>query len=500
MRETGRVLVTGATGYIGGRLAPRLIEEGCRVRVFVRSETRVRSRSWAEHVEVAVGDVRDDDALKSALRGVDAAYYLIHSMGSGPRFHELDIQCARAFGRAAKEAGVRRIIYLGGLGDADANLSMHLRSRQETGDALREAGVAVTELRAGVIVGTGSVSFEIIRNLVERLPVMVCPRWIYSRIQPIAVDDLLDYLVAALSLSDSEGRIIEVGGSDVTTYRGLLLGYADARRLRRILIPVPVLTPHLSSYWVHWVTPIHASIAKPLIEGLRNDVVVREDSARVLFPQISPRSYRSAIDDVTRDLDNGRVETSWSDTSGGTEISGEPVHLEARNGLIVERRHAAIAAPARSVYRACTGIGAARGWYYADWAWRTRGMIDRMIGGVGLRRGRRDPDDLRTGDALDFWRVEALEADRFVRLKSEMKLPGDAWLQFEVRESRESTTHLEQTAVFSPRGLVGLTYWYSLYPIHALIFRGLIRGIARRAEHMDDAEWERVPQTHPGDD
>lgn len=500
MGEHHRVLVTGATGYIGGRLVPRLVEEGYFVRVFVRSRSRAASRPWADRVEVVVGDVRDADALQQALHKVDSAYYLIHSMGGGSGFHETDIRLARAFGLAASEEGVRHIIYLGGLGDSEANLSEHLRSRHESGLALREGGVPVTEFRAAVVVGTGSISFEMIRHLVERLPVMVCPRWIYSRIQPIAVDDLLDYLVSALSTPDCEGRVFEIGGRDVTTYQSLILGYAKARGLRRLLLPVPVLTPRLSSYWVHWMTPIPASVAAPLVEGLRSDVVVTDDAARAMFPDVIPQDYDSALSRVADDLAAGLIETSWRDTLGNAEALQEPVRLESRNGLIFERRRANIAASAGAVYQVIAGIGADRGWYFANWAWRLRGALDRLLGGVGLRRGRRHPQDLRTGDALDFWRVEDLEVNRFLRLRAEMKLPGNAWLLFQVRRVRDSHTLLEQTAVFSPKGLAGLLYWYSLYPFHAWIFKGLIKAIARRAEGLANAQFEQPLQGQYGDD
>jgi len=480
------ILVTGATGYIGGRLVPRLVEEGRRVRVLVRSRDRVLSRPWVEQVEVVVGDALDPQTLTEALTGVDTTYYLIHSMSRGPRFHEVDMRAARAFGLAAREAGVGRIIYLGGLGDPEANLSRHLRSRQESGQALREGGVPVTEFRAAVIVGSGSISFEMIRYLVERLPVMICPKWIYSRIQPIAVDDLLEYLVSALNTPDSVGRTIEIGGSDTTTYRGLMLGYARARGLKRLLIPVPVLTPRLSSYWVHWMTPIPAGIAVALVDGLRNNVVVTSDLASTLFPHIEPKDYAYAIDSVLKDLQQGRIDTAWSDAAGTAATPREQVRLESRNGLILERRRRNVAAQPRQVFRVFTGIGADRGWYFANWAWRIRGMIDRLLGGAGLRRGRRHPDHLRVGDALDFWRVEALEADRMVRLRAEMKLPGSAWLQYEARQGPDNTTQLVQTAAFDPRGLAGLAYWYVLYPFHAWIFGGLVDSIARRAEGMDD--------------
>ena len=482
------ILVTGATGYIGGRLVPRLLEDGHRVRVFVRNRDRVLSRSWASQVEIAVGDALDGGSVSAALEGVDTVYYLIHSLGAGRSFRQLDLEAALNFGQAARQSGVNRIIYLSGLGDPDSNLSSHLVSRQECGAALRESGVPVTELRAGVIVGSGSLSFEMIRHLVERLPVMICPRWIYSRIQPIAVDDLLEYLVAALDSTPSTGQTIEVGGKEVTTYRGLMLGYARARGLRRWLIPVPVLTPRLSSYWVHWMTPIPAGIAKALAEGLRNDVVVTSDKSETLFPDIVPVDYAMAIEGVLNDLSNGRIDTSWSDAAGPSPNHIDPVSLEASEGMIVERRRMAVSAPVAKVYQVCAGIGAARGWYFANWAWSLRGMLDRLLGGAGLRRGRRHPDELRVGDALDFWRVEAVEDGQTVRLRSEMKVPGDAWLQFEVREGEDGTAWLEQAAVFAPRGLMGLLYWYALYPIHAWIFRGMIRAVARRAEEL--AHWD----------
>lgn len=482
MNPTETVLVTGATGYIGGRLVPRLLQGGCRVRVLVRSRAKALSRPWSDRVEIAEGDILRPDTLAQALNGVGIAYYLIHSMSQGADFHDLDIKAARAFGQAASKAGVQRIIYLGGLGDSHANLSPHLRSRQETGSALGESGVPVTEFRAAVVVGSGSISFEMIRYLAERLPIMICPRWIYSRIQPIAVDDLLEYLHSALNTPESSGAIVEIGGSDITTYKGLMLGYARARGLRRLLIPVPVLTPRLSSYWVHWMTPIPAGITAPLVEGLRNDVIVTNTLARSLFPHIKPRDYATAIGSVIEDLEKGRIDTAWSDAAGPTAEPETAARLESHQGIIVERRHRIVAAPAAEVFRVFTGIGAARGWYFANWLWRIRGAIDRVLGGAGLRRGRRHPDELRIGDALDFWRVEGLNPDRLLRLRAEMKLPGRAWLQYEVREAQDGTTSLEQTATFIPKGLFGLAYWYALYPLHAWIFSGLIRAICRRAE------------------
>ncbi len=482
MLEQRKILVTGATGYIGGRLAPRLVREGYPVRVLARSRGRVEARPWARDVEIAIGDVLDPATLALALEGVDCAYYLVHSMAKGHGFRDTDIRAARAFAEAAQQAGVRRIVYLGGLGDPGAKLSEHLRSRQETGDALREAGVPVTEFRAAVIVGAGSISFEMVRYLVERLPVMVCPRWIYSRVQPIAVGDLLDYLAAALGCPASAGRMVEIGGRDVVTYGGMMLGYARARGLRRLLLPVPVLTPRLSSYWVHLVTPIPASIGGPLIDGLRNDVVVRNTTARDLFPDIHPLGYEGALAAVIDDLERGSIETAWSDAHGRSQAAADEVRTETQSGMILEHRRVAVAAPPEVVYRVVTGIGGRRGWHFANWLWRLRGMMDRAIGGAGLRRGRRHPDELRVGDALDFWRVESIEPDRLLRLRAEMKTPGRAWLQFDVHPGPDGASTLEQTAAFVPRGLMGLVYWYVLYPLHAWIFRGMVRAIARRAE------------------
>ena len=481
MPET--ILVTGATGYIGGRLAPLLLERGHPVRVMVRSRSRVLSRLWSDGVEIAVGDALKPETLPAAMQGVHTAYYLIHSIAGPSGFEELDLKAARNFGQAAKQAGVRRIIYLGGLGDPQADLSPHLRSRQNTGESLRESDVSVTEFRAAVIVGSGSISFEMIRHLAERLPVMVCPKWVYSRIQPIAIDDLLEYLVSALNTPESIDRTIEIGGADVTTYRGLMLGYARARGLRRRLIPVPVLTPRLSSYWVHWMTPIPAKITRALVEGLRNEVVVTDDLSQTLFPHVKPRDYSSSIDSVIRDLDEGRIDTSWSDASDPSDDEESHVRIESRQGVIIESRRRPVNAPPEAVYKIVSGIGGRRGWFFANWTWSLRGMVDRLLGGAGLRRGRRHPDELRVGDAIDFWRVESLEPDRLIRLKAEMRLPGRAWLQYEIRESPNGTTQLEQAAAFIPKGLPGLLYWYWLYPVHTWIFSGLIKAIARRAEN-----------------
>jgi uncharacterized protein YbjT (DUF2867 family) len=475
------ILITGATGYVGGRLVPRLLEQGYRVRCFVRDASRVQGRAWRDGVELVEGDVLKAKSFSAAMRGVAFAYYLVHSLAAGSGFRERDVEGACNFGAAAREAGVERIIYLGGLGDSGAALSDHLQSRHDTGDALRESGVPVTEFRAGVIVGSGSLSFEMVRYLAERLPVMICPRWVFTRVQPIAIRNLLDYLLGALTQPASTGEIIEIGGGDVVTYGEMLTIYGDARGLRRCLLPVPLLTPRLSSWWVHFVTPIPAVIARPLIDGLCNEVVVRDHRARRLFPNVQPLDYRTAVKLALEKLDASAVETSWHDALSASRLDA-PVTLSTREGMIIEHREMAVDAPAESIFRAFTSLGGTRGWLYMNWAWRIRGGLDRVFGGVGLRRGRRAANEVRVGDALDFWRVEAIEPGRLIRLRAEMKVPGKAWLEFEVLpQDGDQRSLLCQTAIFAPRGLAGVAYWYLLYPVHALIFRGMILRLSALA-------------------
>jgi uncharacterized protein YbjT (DUF2867 family) len=495
------ILVTGPTGYVGGRLAPRLLAEGYRVRVMVRGRAdRLRGRYWREDAEVVAGDVLRPDDLAAAMDGVTVAYYLIHSMRGSGLFSQRDVRAAQNFASAAAATGVRRIIYLGGLGDPQANPSEHLRSRQEAGAALRQAGVPVTEFRAGMIVGSGSLAFEMIRDLTERLPVMVCPRWVYSRTQPVAMGDVLAYLVAALQTGASINQIVEIGGPDILTYEGMMRTYARMRGLRRLIIPAPVLTPRLSSFWVHWITPVPADIARPLIEGLRYDLVVRDDLAQRLFPEIQPISYEAAVKLALKRTEEGRIETIWSDAIASSRGDRGPVLMAHEQGMLIERRRQLVAASPKSVFQAFSGIGGERGWPAYSILWRLRGALDRLVGGVGMRRGRRDPDQIRQGDALDFWRVEAVETNRLLRLRAEMKLPGEAWLQFEARpadgdvgkkppadDGRRNTsrTELIQTAYFASRGLFGQIYWYGLYPLHGLIFGKMVRNLGRRAEQLE---------------
>lgn len=483
MTRTERtVMVTGATGYIGGRLVSRLLEQGYRVRVLARDTSRLVGRSWLKDVEVVQGDVLSPETLNNAMKGVWAAYYLIHSMSGNKDFHERDLIAARNFSQAVRTQNVQRIIYLGGLGDSESNLSTHLLSRQQTGEALRESGVPVTEFRAGVVIGSGSISFEMIRYLTERVPVMVCPSWVYTRTQPIAVRDALSYLVEALDTPASAGKIIDIGGADQIRYFDMMMIYAEVRGLKRYIIPVPVLTPQLSSYWVHLVTPVPSDMARPLILGLRNESVANTELARELFPQIQPISCKRAIELALEKLSASKVETSWNDSLVSSQGDVTPFVLTTHEGMLMERRQHVVDASPLAVYKAFSGLGGKRGWLSFNWAWRLRGLLDNMVGGVGFRRGRRHPDELRAGDALDFWRVEAIEEAQLLRLRAEMKLPGRAWLQFKVEPTEDNRSLLSQTAYFAPKGLFGLVYWYALYPMHGRIFSSLIKRLGELAE------------------
>jgi uncharacterized protein YbjT (DUF2867 family) len=471
-----RVLLTGATGYVGGRLLAELERRSTPLRCFTRRPEALRGRV-APSTEIAAGDALDAAAVRQALEGASAAYYLIHSMG-GEDFAARDREAARIFGEAAREMGVRRIIYLGGLGAGASGLSEHLRSRQETGEILRRSGVPVVELRASIVLGSGSLSFEMIRALVERLPVMICPRWVAVETQPIAVEDLIAYLVAALDLTEGAERIYEIGGPDRVTYGDLMREYARQRGLKRLLIPVPLLTPRLSSLWLGLVTPLYARVGRKLVESLRNPTVVRDPAALEAF-RVRPRGAREAIARALANEDEAFARTRWSDavsSSGLTERYGGDVvgtrFIESRTA-VVPFSPAAAFAPIRR-------IGGDTGWYYGNLLWRLRGYLDLLAGGVGLRRGRRRAEDLGPGDALDFWRVESFEPDRLLRLRAEMRVPGRAWLQFEVTPV-ERGSEIRQTAIFDASGLLGLAYWYALYPFHRFVFAGMLRSIANRA-------------------
>jgi uncharacterized protein YbjT (DUF2867 family) len=475
------ILVTGATGYIGGRLVPRLLELGYRIRCLVRDPAPLQRYAWRSAVEIVAGDVLQPNTLVPAMQGVSAAYYLVHSMSAGSDFHQLDLIAAHNFGTAAQSAGVERIIFLGGLAEAASDLSEHLRSRLQTGDTLRSAGIPVTEFRAGVIVGSGSISFEMIRYLTERVPAMICPRWVYTPTQPIGIWEVLEYLATALAVPESSGRIIEIGGSEVISYGEMMMVYADVRGLKRWMVPVPVLTPRLSSYWVNLVTPIPAAIARPLIEGLRNESTVHDPIARQLFPHIQPVDYRTSVERALAHLEPGKIDSTWNDALSTTWGDEAPVSVTIHEGMILEHHKRIVPASAEDVYQIFTGLGGKRGWFNVNWAWRIRGFLDRMFGGVGFRRGRRDPDELQVGDVLDFWRVETLEPGQLLRLRAEMKMPGIAWLQWQVTPREKKKALLLQTSFFAPKGLLGWLYWYASYPLHRLIFSKLIDQIATQA-------------------
>lgn len=475
-RGTPNVLLTGATGYIGGRLAPVLEASGVRLRCLARRPAALDSRV-AGGTEVVAGDLSDPASLDRALAGIEVAYYLVHSMGAHGDYLEKDREAARNFGQAARKAGVRRIVYLGGLATGEEALSKHLRSRIETGEVLRESGVSVVEFRASVVIGSGSLSFELIRSLVERLPIMICPRWVSTLAQPIGIDDLLSYLVAALYLPDRQSRTFEIGGADQASYGDLMKEYARQRGLKRIMVSVPLLTPRLSSLWLGLVTPVYARVGRELIGGLKNRSVVSDPAALSAFP-VRPVGLRDAIARALSCENRAFALTRWSDARSS---GGEPSLAEARFGSkLVDARQIHVEVDADRAFVPIATIGGDRGWYYATWLWQLRGAIDLLLGGVGMRRGRRDPNLPALGDTLDFWRVEAFEPGRRLRLAAEMKLPGRAWLEFEVVPVAGGAD-IHQTAVFEPVGLSGLVYWYALLPVHVLIFGGLIGAIGRRA-------------------
>lgn len=484
MSATELILVTGATGYVGGRLVPKLLDAGYRVRCLVRDPARLHGRTWQSRAEVVRGDAMEPASLDAAFRDVHTAYYLIHGMQGGKPNAEHDLQMARHFIAAADRQGVERVIYLGELVDPAAGLSPYLRSRHETGYLLHQSRIPVTEFRAGMIIGAGSALFEMIRYLSEREPVLVCPAWFFSMAQPIAVRNVLEYLAGALKAPESAGRTIEIGGPRRLTYADMLLGYAAERGLKRSLIRTPFHLPRLSAYWVHMVTPIHWRTVLPLIEGLRANLVVHDGEARRLFAHVRPLDFRQAVREALGRVLSDVVETSWSDALVNSAGDSRPYEFAVEEGMMVERRSLVLDVPASAAFRAYAGVGGTRGWLFMDWAWAIRGWLDKAIGGVGIRRGRRHPDDIRSGESLDFWRVEAVEKDQLMRLRAEMKIPGKAWLQFESTRLPQGETLLVQTAYYAPRGLFGFIYWYAMWPFHAFLFDGLIRQIAARARML----------------
>ncbi len=473
----GLVLVTGATGYIGGRLLTLLQKQGVRVRCLTRRPEALTDNLSAT-TEIVQGDVLEAQSLSSVFKGVDTAYYFVHSMGEDRDFESQDRIAAANFARAASAAGVRRLVYLGGLGNPDEKLSKHLRSRQETGDVLRAHHSHVIEFRSSIVIGSGSLSFEMIRALVERLPIMICPRWVQVKAQPIAIEDLLEYLRAALDLQTVTSQVYEIGGSEQASYGQIMQEYARQRGLIRWMIPVPLLTPYLSSLWLGLVTPLYARVGRKLVDSLRNPTLISNNLAQSVF-SIRPRPIREAIARAIVNEDHEFAETRWSDAmsaSGQHQTWGG----DRFGSRLVDSRTISVAIPAEQAFGPIRRIGGRTGWYFGNWLWSVRGFMDLLIGGVGVRRGRRDPEQLRVGDSLDFWRVEVYDRPQRLRLRAEMKIPGRAWLEFEVVSMEHGST-IRQTAIFDPRGLGGLLYWYGIYPLHQLVFAGMLRNLARAA-------------------
>ncbi|WP_417396189.1 SDR family oxidoreductase [Gimesia chilikensis] len=483
------ILLTGATGYVGGRLLQVLESRGTRLRCLARRPEVLRERV-SETTEVVYGDVLEPETLLPALTGVKVAYYLIHSMGESGSFEENDRRAAEHFARAAREAGVERIIYLGGLGDEAESLSPHLRSRQEVGRILRSSGVPVIEFRASIVIGSGSLSFEMIRSLVERLPVMVTPKWVMRAAQPIAIEDLIAYLTEALEIPLPESRTFEIGGADQVSYAEIMRVYARCRGMRVRMIPVPVLTPYLSSLWLGLVTPLYARIGRKLIESIVHSTVVQDERARDTF-SVEPMGIESAIQRALNNEEREFAETRWSDavSSSGQVRSWSGVRFGNR---LVDARSTTVACPPEIAFQPIQRIGGQTGWYACNWLWHLRGWMDLLVGGIGVRRGRAHPERLRVGDTIDFWRVEAFEPNRRLRLAAEMKLPGRAWLEFEVKEDAQGST-ISQTAMFDPVGLWGRLYWYAVCPLHYFVFAGMLKNIARAAERMQAAESSSKP-------
>ncbi len=470
-----KILLTGATGYVGGRLLPLLLDQGHHVRCMTRRASS-KGNFDSPRVEVAIGNALDIDSLNHALNGIETAYYLIHSMGDNDDFEQTDRNAAENFAKACTQQNVKRIIYLGGLGDPSDELSKHLRSRQEIGDILRNSTAKVIEFQASIIVGSGSLSFEMIRALVERLPIMICPKWVRVLAQPISIEDVLSYLVEGLKLPNGKSEIYEIGGPEQVSYGEIMQRYAKQRGLRRFMIPVPFLTPYLSSLWLGLVTPLYSRVGRKLVDSLRNPTLVTSDKAGTDF-SVVPRSLDESIARALVYEDKEFAATRWSDafSAGGDEKNWGGVRFGSR---LVDSRTTTVNLNAEQAFAPIRRIGGETGWYYGNWLWKIRGFLDLLVGGVGVRRGRRNPENLRIGDTLDFWRVEKIVENKILRLAAEMKVPGRAWLEFEVTEENGVST-IRQTAMFDPVGLFGIVYWYSLFPLHEFVFRGMLRNIAK---------------------
>ncbi|MDE2935068.1 MAG: SDR family oxidoreductase [Chloroflexota bacterium] len=476
------VLVLGASGYVGSHLVPRLVEERRAVRAAGRRRETLEAREW-EGVEVVQADALARESLDNAFKGVDLVYYLVHSMASGTDFPERDRRAAENARRAAEEAGVSRIVYLGGL-QPSGSASAHLASRRETGDVLREGAVEVTEVRAGIVVGPGSAAFEVIRDLVYHLPVMVTPRWVRSLTQPIALDDLIEYLVRLPETEPDGNHTYDVGGPEVVRYQDLLTRFAEAVGRRLAIVPMSVLSPRLSSYWLDLVTAVPSNVARPLIDGLRHDLVVDPEADLHARIPIELRTYEEAVQAALEAERTAELPARWTEGSFAMRDHRAEISFYSRG----ERVERICRTSPETVWGVVSAIGGSNGWYYGNWLWNLRGLLDRLVGGVGRRRGRRHPTEIRTGDALDFWRVVGAEPGRRLTLLAEMKLPGIAILEFEVAAAGEGS-RIVTSAHFHPAGAAGLLYWYALWPIHKRIFAGLTDAIVARAAREQVAGW-----------
>jgi uncharacterized protein YbjT (DUF2867 family) len=476
-----KILVTGATGYIGGRLIPQLLDKGYEVRAFVRDKDRLRGKRWFAQVEVVEGDLDKAETLTAAFEGVDAAYFLVHAMFEGEDFAEREKKYAENF---AKAAGDTKVIYLGGLLPDDAT-SEHLKSRAAVGEILRRNG-NVTEFRAGPIIGSGSASFEMVRYLTERLPIMVVPIWVKNEIQPIGIRNVIEYLTAALDKPPL--GIVEIG-ANVLTFNGMMHKFAHVRGLTRVIIPVPVLTPLLSGLWVGLITPIPNALAVPLVKGIINPVIADTAKAEENFPDILPMCYEDAVKLALEKIDQKAIETRWTGSLGGNKT----YRFSDKEGLMKEVRTVETDASPESVYRSFTSIGGDNGWLAWNWAWKLRGWMDSFVGGPGLKRGRRHPTEVEIGEALDFWRVEDLKENSYMLLRAEMLLPGKAWLKFEAIP-KNGKTQLVQTAMYAPKGFLGLMYWYGSYPAHYFLFDQMASRIAQGAEAFEN-DMSKMPGT-----
>jgi uncharacterized protein YbjT (DUF2867 family) len=486
MNAPSKVLITGGTGYVGGRLIP-LLRDGIgpdRLRLMARKPEYLRARV-SDDLEIVAGDVTKPDTLAAALAGVETAYYLIHSMGSAEDFEDQDRLAARNFAIAAKANGVKRIVYLGGLGESDESLSKHLRSRHEVGHVLRESGAQVIEFRASIVIGSGSLSFELIRALVQKLPVMICPKWVSTQAQPIAIEDVLGYLIYALDHELGESKVYEIGGPDQVSYGDLMREYSRQRGLKRLMIPVPFLSARLSSLWLGLVTPVYATIGRKLVESLKNPTVVNDISALEAFP-LRPMTLSAAIERALSKEDSEFASTRWQDAVSSSHALRRFGGEQFGNRL-VDCRTVHVSVPPEQAFAPIQRIGGKTGWYYGNFLWRIRGFMDLLVGGPGLRRGRRHPVELTVGDTLDCWRVEKIAAPHILRLHAEMRLPGRAWLEFCVTP-KDGGSEITQTAMFDPVGLFGLCYWYSVWPLHQFIFAGMLRRIAATATSADSVD------------